>query len=270
VAYLDLTAFLAPSNWTPIIAIIALILSQIPPLKEVIKGAKIQIIAPERIGLGHFLGNANVGLYIDIRNTGGRSVNIVKLEFTMVDSDRKISILPAQTYYLGAYQGNNQNPQQVLIGWVHLKPGDNWREAILAYRPWTESEEEHVSDIINRFRDDLTLKLAKNQASGVEELVEADKSIMEVAKNFFESQFNIHKGQYRLYITVHSEENKVLAVKGFEFVLYESSIKSLTSMFGEYRYGSGILYASRAQPLSVRLRPVSDKLSKEDYVKLWS
>lgn len=255
-----------PSLWSVVIASIALILSQLPPIRELLRGTEVAISIPEQIAISHFLGNVQLLFLIHIENIGARRVSIAKVECLLSDAQGKVSLYPAQTYISRQPSGQSGGPSaEYLINRIPLKPLDSWSEMVRCYRLWTEEEEEKVSHVIQDIASNIQSKLPSDT------VVEADEYLVAQAVAFFQKNFDLHKGNYKLFVAALSESDALLVTRAFEFTLFESHIHTLRSHAEQYKYGGGINYAVTGQMTNawVRVRPLSDgKQARRLYEKL--
>jgi len=138
---MNLSVFESPQLW---IAVLALILSQLPPLRDLLRGTKIRLNTKEQFTLDTFLGRLEVIIFLDIHNTGGKAVSISKIYCVIQRDKEHVWNLPARTYLT--------NEGEILIGGIPLKPGEHWSQSVRCYDLWEEEEEEEVTNIISRFR----------------------------------------------------------------------------------------------------------------------
>jgi hypothetical protein len=174
-----------PEVWSTLIALFAVILSQLPPIWDMLKGVRVRLVVPESFWLWHYLGNLQLGGFLDIRNDGGRAVIISKLDFIIVDSSGKRWNLPAQTYLSRQPSPMPDQPTpEFLLSWISLKPGEHWGETIHCFRQWSESEEEETNQVVSAIRRDIGAKIAARSAAGgaLTEPVEADQGLVERAR----------------------------------------------------------------------------------------
>jgi hypothetical protein len=250
-----------------IVALIAVILSQLPPVHELLKGIKVKLIRPEQIAIGHFLGNLHVYLKLDIRNIGGREVNIGEVICIIrerhTESVRK---MPARTYFSRQSAAPNQWIERSQVGTISLKPGEYWSETVDCYKLWTREEEEETNKIIGRFRRDIFNKnlLRQAQQCQLHQVVEVDEQLVCEAKNFFENKYKkikLEKGNYNLIIAIisDSKSKKELGLFGFDFTIFSSDF--LTQSIEDYRYGYGISspHPDAADLMWVRIDPMRDE-----------
>lgn len=242
-------------TWAVIIAAIAVILSQLPPIRDLLRGTEISISITDQLNLWHFLGNIQVYSLIDIDNKGSRRVSITKIECLLQDDYEKVWTLPAQVYISREppSQPGGGRPEY-LLGWISLKPQESWSETVRFYQHWTETEEEETSEIISIIREDITSQMPSDT------LLEAQPSNVSKAKHFFDKKFDLHKGNYKLIVIAYSDE-KLLSLSGFMFTLYESQIEALKYQTEEYKFGGGVYYPITGQQSYawVRLKPILDK-----------
>lgn len=268
---LDLS-FLSDQACSTMIAFLALILSQIPPLRVVFKGIKIKATTTDQISLSHFLGNINLTFFLSIYNTGGRSVSISKIDCVIKSVNNSLCLhLPAQRYY--SRQPPSQPNQQILeyfIGIIPLKPEETWSETVHCFSLWTQKEEEQVNNLISKIRSDIWEKKKKFPDPNV--WVEANENDVIEARDFFENKFNLKKGNYYLLVAIISESDKVLTTCGYNFSLYDNNIHNLRACTGKYKYGEGIYFPS-SDPLAViypKLTPMPSELAMREYNKFRS
>ncbi|MFH1094585.1 MAG: hypothetical protein V1739_10620 [Candidatus Omnitrophota bacterium] len=66
------------SFWAVVIAGVALIFSQLPPIHLLLKKAKLDIELYSKIHITHKIGNPNLQIHLIINNVGGKVVKIKK------------------------------------------------------------------------------------------------------------------------------------------------------------------------------------------------
>ncbi len=253
-----------------IIALVALILSQLPPLKNLLRGAHLRITVPDAFALTHVLGNLNIAIFLDIYNDGGKDVTIAKVDCLMTNSEGLRLDLPARTYFSREPPPPGQAMQELMLGWISLKPGEHWAETVRFFKLWSEEEEERYSEIVSKIRSNIFSKApAQWPAQG---FVEADAGIVMEARAFFEKKFPLNKGNYQLFIAALSESGQALGVRGFDLTLFESSIRNLRALADDYKTGAGVYYPNPdpSKMVGPRLRPMPDEQARVALAKLRS
>lgn len=248
-----------PAVWSMIIAGIAVILSQLPPLREIIKGTKVKITNPNTFQLYHHLGNINLTLFLDIHNIGGRPVVIDKLYCLIVDENENVFPFPAKGYIPRDVIQSETLPE-FPVGRIILKSDERWYENTHFYKMWTDAVVEEAEEIILTVRNNIAEKL-KDKKEDDESFVKTNPEVHQRVVQFFNRNFVLRKGNYKFLIATLAENNIVLAIKGYEFTLYESHIRTLNSYVDDYQYGAGIYFPIRdnLKYLWIRLRIIDDE-----------
>src|SRR5712691_6475060 len=84
--------------WSVAVAVIALILSQLPPIHILLRRAKLDVEAYSRMLLTHKVGNPNAQLHLIISNPGGRELRIKGILLRLRRGTEDEFVLPAQNY----------------------------------------------------------------------------------------------------------------------------------------------------------------------------
>lgn len=238
-----------PAIATAIAAFAALLLSQLPPIRFLIRGRRVQIVMAESVMITHYLGNVNVVAFLSIVNTGGIAVALADLRCRLVGPDGAQRDLPAQTSIsreLPMQQG--QASPEFPLGWVTLKPSEQWSQTVRFYEPWSDSDARETSDIVQAIRENITTKLPPEPTPGY--LAEADTPLVDRACRFFGTHFDLQAGPYQLEVAAALPTGCVIAEQHYEFTLHESAVGALRTGAEEYKYGAGIYFAS-SDPRSV-------------------
>jgi hypothetical protein len=225
--------------WAVIISVIALILSQLPPIRTWIPNQDVKIEVGNRIGFPSNMGIPGYQILVDLKNTGNRSLTIsnLGLEVTYpngtakrVDAISYIKILPGQS-----------EPQSFPITSIKLNAGEGWTEMVGFTATPSPSEEEEI----NRLR----LQIYQSYLSKVKAMspsqynpsfpIEVDSKVVAEASNFFNQKFDLEKGIYKAAVICDINGRKA-TLKKFEFTLYDYHINMYKSQAEDYKYGWGV------------------------------
>ena len=117
----EIPLYLNWSLWAVVVAAIAVVLSQIPPIKELLKKAKLDLEVYSKISITHKVGNPNLQLHLILSNIGGRNVRVKDINVSISSDGNFLATLPAQNYL------QKQNDQSTLLFTTFsLKPGQEW------------------------------------------------------------------------------------------------------------------------------------------------
>src|SRR5690606_18603404 len=111
--------------WAVIVALAAVVLSQLPPVHIWFKRAKLDVELYSKIGITHKVGNPNLQLHLIINNIGGRKARIKDISVSIARDGSSLVELPAQNYL------QNQNDKNTLLFTTFsLQPGEEWAHII--------------------------------------------------------------------------------------------------------------------------------------------
>ena len=85
--------------WAAAWALVAIVLSQLPPLHLLIRPKRLDVEVHSRIGITHKVGNPNASVVVSIRNTGGRELRVRGLSLDISRDGKPLLGLPAQNYF---------------------------------------------------------------------------------------------------------------------------------------------------------------------------
>jgi hypothetical protein len=85
--------------WSAVVALLALALSQLPPVYLWFRPRRLDVEVHSRLLLTHKVGNPNVSMYVSIANTGGRELRVRGMRLSVSRDGKPLGVLPAQTYF---------------------------------------------------------------------------------------------------------------------------------------------------------------------------
>jgi hypothetical protein len=256
-----------PNVWSAAIALLALFLSQLPPLKDIFSGTRVKLSLTDRFTVGHYLGNLFILSLVTFENQGTRKVTIQKLHGLLIDSSGNVQPMPGQQYILPPTK-SGENPPELLFAGLSLKADERWSETVRFFRSFSEDEEDKVNDLASKMRKDIS---KKPPAAGPP-WPEVDPQLVTEAVDFFGRQFRLTKGNYQFIIAAASEKEEILAVQGVEFTIYENSVAALKSATEDYKFGAGVYYPSSNPSIYIypRLRQLPPEQAQKIFEKKFS
>lgn len=224
--------------WSVAVAVIALILSQLPPIHILLRRAKLDVEAYSRMHLTHKVGNPNAQLHLIISNPGGRELRIKGIELRLRRGTEDEFVLPAQTYL--------QSPgdkETVLLTSFKLKPKEEWAHIVNFLNFFSRQDEKSYRQLEANLRQEL---LAKREALVDKNIiVTADDENVQPLIKFFESKFRWLPGEYELTLQVQVEPERASLSRRYRITLFESDSKELTDYRDDYKYGFGVCLDSQ-------------------------
>lgn len=219
------------SFWAVVLSALAIVLSQLPPVRYWFKGAKIEIELYSRIFLTHKVGNPNFQAHVILTNTGGRSLRIRSISLEFARNGTHVFTLPAQTYLQ-----DQTDKDAVLFTPFVLRAEEDWSHIVNFLNFFGREDEKRYRDIESALRQDIVDK--KNRQPDM--LVEADEKNVKPLKEFFEEKFSWHAGEYQLTVVVKGD--KAESRQTYRFTVFESESDELRKHIDEYKYGARVYW----------------------------
>jgi hypothetical protein len=232
--------------WTAIVAVLALVLSQIPPLYQLFGTAKLSMEVYPRIGIGHKVGYPNMQVGIVLSNSGSRPAKVRRILITILREGTVVATLPAQMY-----APESEPSKQLLFAGFKIKPNEDRTHSINFFMDLQRNQERELSEPTLIIMNDIVAKRSKQENKDV--LVEADPVNVQPFHQMLLKNFLWLEGEYSMSIRVESSDAKVFTVKRFRFTLYESDSSQLRNYESRYKYGEGIYYGLEKQWIWIRI-----------------
>ncbi len=220
--------------WTLAVAAITTILSQIPPIRVLVKKSKIELDLYSKIAITHKVGNPNLQLHLIISNTGGRKIKVKDMTVIIERNSKGLVKLPAQNYLQ-----NQADQNAVLFTKFSLNPGEEWAH-ITNFLNFLEREQE--GEYVK-----YEMELAKDYQGKREELGEdhnelimLDPSVVKPFNDIFENCFIWKAGEYTMIVNVITDHASANVTKKYRFTIFESHEKQLKIITDYFKFGGGI------------------------------
>lgn len=235
--------------WTAIVALLALVLSQLPPLYTLFKPAVLEAEAFERILLTHNLGNPGAQLHIVVTNTGGQGARIKSISLAFERGD-------GCTFELGGrgYFQNASDQTAIIMTPIRLGSKTEWGHIVNFFNYFSREEERLIDRFKSAIRDNIVpRKLMPGNANA---LLEAPPELVAPAIDFFKSKFKWTAGEYSVTLNIQTERAKQSVARRYRMTIFESEAKQLQDNSERYKYGAGVYYNdSQIEPVFIPLVP---------------
>lgn len=222
--------------WSALIALLALILSQLPPIYVFIRRAKLDLEVHSRIFITHKVGNPNLQIHLILRNVGGRVVRIKKMNANILRDNKKVMSLPAQTYV-----ASPKDNQLILLTSFDLKPQTEWSHLVSFLNYFDRSDEKLYREAEIKLKNEISRRIDK---SGEKNPVVAPPEIVEPFNKLLESNFKWFAGDYLLEIVIETDTLRANVSRKYRFTIFESQTESLMDHKKGYPSGDTIFWES--------------------------
>lgn len=222
--------------WSAIAALLALALSQLPPVHLWFRPRRLEVEVHSRLQVTHKIGNPNVGIYVSVSNTGGRELRIRAMRLAVSRDGTPLCTLGAQNYF-----ETPSSQSSVLFVPFSLKPGETWAHGTNFLQLFDRATEKLYRESESALGSDIRQKIAARPEDD-KHLVTAEHQLVTPFTNLFERLFVWLPGEYVIELTVDAEPGSASFSKKYRFTLYESDSAELRSHIEDYKFGGGITY----------------------------
>lgn len=222
------------SFWAVAVALTAIVLSQLPPISQLIKKAKLDLEVYSKISITHKVGNPNLQLHLIITNIGGRNVRVKDIVVSLKRDEKDLATLPAQNYLQKTNDTSN-----LLFTTFSLTPNKEWAHITNFLNFFDRVEGKKYQDIEGEMLTDY-----RNKARELEEekghMLEHPKELIDKAFDFFNLKFIWESGEYLMKIDVFTTNSVANISKKFRFTIFETHTEQQKEITEQYKYGGGI------------------------------
>ena len=239
------------SFWSCVVAAIALVLSQLPPVWQLLRPAKLVLEVHGRMLVTHKVGNPNLGLYLSIRNQGGRQARIRSIAMSVVREGQAPFNMSGITYFV-----EPRDTQAVLLVPFTIRPREDWGHMVNFLSLWlSRAEEQRYRQLGSNLRTDIFAKLPLR--ADPDQLVEADERNVTPILAWFNQKFQWLQGEYQLSLSVLAQPARASVSKRLRFTLFESDSTELRGFADDFKYGAGIYFdVPKHEPIAVPVAEV--------------
>ncbi|GGI81932.1 hypothetical protein GCM10007978_19630 [Shewanella hanedai] len=230
----DVPLYLNWQFWSAATAFVALILSQLPPLKLLLKKGSLTIEKYGTLGISHSIGSPNVNLFVILKNIGGSSIGIHSIDMRIIRKNSAPFLLKGRGYALNPHDYNFTMFTPLEIG-----PNQTWAHTIGFSEPWDRTKQKEYKGLYANIRDTITDK-HRETPLGIGERHEIDDDVYQNLCSFFDGNFQWTEGEYVAEILVKDKEDNIFAKDSVKFTVFESDSVELRTWTEDYKYGHGI------------------------------
>lgn len=225
--------------WSFFVAGVALVLSQVPPVRLWFKSAKLDFEIYSRLVLMHKVGNPNIQTHFLITNIGGRKVRIKHIRIEIKLKDKLVASVPAQNYLQ-----NQSDKDSILFTAFKLSPGDEWAHITNLLNFFEIDDEREYQDIQSKMITDYrkrTEELKKEKGvKEIEEDIELDTRLVERVQTMFDNKFVWNPGEYTMTVNIFTDIERANVKKIYRFVIFESQTEALKEIKNHFKFGAGV------------------------------
>jgi hypothetical protein len=239
--------------WAFFVSAIAIVLSQMPPIKQWFRGPLLIVEAPDQMRISHGVGYPMSGIVLSIRNTGGRPARVTSLAFRFRRDGKDLIDLPITDFH-----PNPTTNDTLLLMPFTLQPGVEMTHSVNGAFDLARDNSRQLSRLFSSVKRDVEQKIenARKQNQQPVDLVIVDSKLSDEAKVAFERNFIWKAGEYSVEVVVKTDQNCPVRQQKLQFTLWETDEADLRDLVDGYQYGFGLGVNSEkhAKGVFVKLR----------------
>jgi hypothetical protein len=222
--------------WSAVVAGLALILTQLPPVNLWFRPSRLEVEVHSRVQLTHKVGNPNLGMYLGIRNVGGRELRVRTITVSLAREGQALGTYPVLNYF-----ETSSSTSAVLFVPFTLRPSESWAHFANFLRLFDRNTEKLYREMESALRLDIRQKLADRPEHEKAPVVADEQNVLPFMQ-MFNKLFVWLPGEYTLDLKIDVESGKTVYGKSYRFTLYESESEELRSHTEDYKHGGGLAY----------------------------
>ena len=219
--------------WQWVVAFLALVLSQLPPLITFLRPGRLKLDVPAKISITHKVGNPNVNMLVSLRNVGGREVRVrsIYVNFTRAKSDP--FRIEAQHFEIPG------TTTMLLFVPFALAPRELLTRSIVFYNELDRQTDKEFRANRMAMQTQIRERIAVRPKEKEKEPVRVDDGLVTPFNTLFKQQFRWQPGEYEMEIVVETEPSRATLRKKYRFTLFESDTLELKEHIEEFLIGGG-------------------------------
>ncbi|EMN0830375.1 hypothetical protein R8H71_003193 [Providencia rettgeri] len=227
--------------WTAITGLAAfasLFITITPRLCSWISKKKPNVSIPTICTVGHFFGNPDFFLFVDIENDSQRDLKIESISISITSPSREVKTIKAYAYF-----GNTQQDQNFkAFVPLTIKKGTTWSNNIRFYTPEPGNNEKTLKIITKKFKEAISKAREVNNTNGLINCFDYDAELEPMASKLYENSKYWMEGQYLVTLDIETGNPKTNIQRKLNFNLLQIDVLTLEDLFMvDMKFGTGIL-----------------------------
>lgn len=237
--------------WAFIVALVAFVCSQIPPLRIAFKKRRLEINVHSRISLNHTVGNPIIDILVGLRNVGGRKLHVKNLTFHLSRDNKALPDLPAKSFFETGTATNS-----VIFIPFTLKPEEQWTHSVSFYNELERQDErshrENMAALLAEVRRMCAARLPGDTAP-----VSAESRFIKPVIDMEERLFSWFPGDYVCELEVLVEPGDISFKSKYRFTVFDPESEILKARRADYNQGATLLFnVDESKPISLPITPI--------------
>ncbi|MHC6218648.1 hypothetical protein ACVQEN_15565 [Stenotrophomonas acidaminiphila] len=235
--------------WAIIPAVLAIILSQIPPVRMIFRRSRLTMQVHQIAMVNHFVGLPIVQVYVTIKNKGGKAAHVKGISINVLRDGGSVFRATGETYF-----ESTAAKDSVLFVPFDLEPEQRWSHLLNFGALLDRHEQRRFEGEKRALQIDISDKLEQRKHENPEniEVVKAEDAVVSPLLQRFDRYFVWSAGEYTMNLLVAVEDGQACE-QSYRFTIFEGDEAELKSHVDSYATGSGVLFGLPTRAVSLPL-----------------
>ena len=221
--------------WAFASSAVAILLSQLPPVRLWFRRAHLSLETQDRVHVTHMIGYPNVQMYISLMNNGARAVRVKKIHLELSRHGQGVASLDSMNYHPG-----ESNDRVILMPFT-LAAGAEWRYRVNFIEPLVAKDDRELFKMRRALKENISEKFRSSREKDPDrkEYVVADQVALQPILDLFQKKFLWDAGEYEISVRVITGDLRSDVAGHYRFTLYDPDSDELRAYSDDYQYGFG-------------------------------
>jgi hypothetical protein len=237
-----------------ILAALAILLSQMPPITSWLPRPKLKVIHSDRIKIGNNIGIICFNFSLNLDNEGNVPLDVTKIEFEVLSPSGAKKTYMARSYRKPAAQGSQT--VTLAITSINIKENETWNAFVYFKEDIDPTTEQELSNIRLSISQSIHSEQDRKKALGDDSRAKIAPAIVKKSEDCFNKRFSLKKGEYTTKLMVHTNQREVPFEVRSKFIIYDFHLEKMKAQVDDYKYGWGVFSSpDRNKRVWVTLEP---------------
>jgi hypothetical protein len=228
-----------------VVSAIAVFLSQIPPLHELLEKPELRFAVTPNVEIGHTLGHVTFTRYVTLSNTGKKAGTVVRTQMFVarLGSGDFQTVYPAASVSLQAPQFF-ANAGSVAVPWhpITIAANQDWSSYVSYTQPWTVDEERASGALVQEAAHELPQSAQEALQSHAQISVDTFTKLNQLVNH---NLLGFGTGRYGILTYFWDAKSPTAKIDKCDIIeVSDLHMQTLQDNVSRYRSGFGLVYSN--------------------------
>jgi hypothetical protein len=241
--------------WAFFASAVAIVLSQLPPVRQWLNPGKFAMEVSDRVWINHVLGFPNMQIYLSLRNVGGKALRLRAVYLDISRHGQFLTTVEARNYF------TSESGTRVPLLPFNISPGSEWAHRVNAFVVLVAKEDRDLARLRSALKTNIVEKQHAFRKANPEKEPDfyfvGDTSVLQPLLDVFQQKFMWEPGEYVLRVRIVASKASQNTEQTYRFTVYEADSEELRRYADDYKYGFGsVVDSDKHEGVICQLYPV--------------